>query len=206
MAFCNSCGAQITEGIRFCNQCGKPVSGVTTPAATPGTPPSPNGPSSALKTILIIIGAIILIGIVGIATLAFIGLRVARHTRVTQRGDHVKVETPFGTAETSKDPEQVTKELGVEIYPGAEAQKEGASMATFGRVRTVSAAFQSSDSVEKVCAFYRSQFPNATVSSSDQNRCTIVSNKPPNMITINVEPGGDGSKFQIASVTTKSNQ
>lgn len=206
MAFCNSCGAQIAEGTRFCNKCGKPITGATTSAAAPATPSSPGDTSSAVKTILIIIGAIVLIGIVGIATLAFIGLRVARHTRLTQRGDHVKVETPFGTAETSKDPDQVAKDIGVEIYPGAEAQKEGASMATFGRVRTVSAAFQSSDSVEKVCAFYRSKFPNATVSSSDQNRCTIVSNNPPNMITINVEPGGDGSKFQIASVSTKSNQ
>lgn len=209
MAFCNSCGAQLTEGTRFCNKCGKPITGSTTTAAaapTPPRPPGPEGTSSAVKTILIVIGAIILIGVVGIATLAFVGLRVARHTRVTQQGDRVKVETPFGTAETSKDPEQVAKDLGVEIYPGADAQKEGSSMATFGRVRTVSAAFQSSDPVEKVCAFYRSKFPNATVSSSDQNRCTIVSNNPPNMITINVEPGGDGSKFQIASVTTKSNQ
>jgi hypothetical protein len=169
----------------------------------PSTPTATNAPSSALKTILIIVGAIILIGIVGIASLTFIGVRLARHSRVTQEGEHVKVETPFGTAETSKDPEDAAKELGVDVYPGADPQKEGASTATFGRVRTVSAAFQSDDSVEKVCAFYRSKFPNATVSTSDQNRCTIVSNDPPNMITINVEPSGGGSKFQIASVSSK---
>jgi hypothetical protein len=145
-----------------------------------------------------------LIGVVGIATLTFIGIRVARHTRVMQEGDHVKVETPFGTAETSKDPEEAAKDLGVDVYPGASAQKQGASTATFGKVRTVSAAFESDDTVEKVCAFYKSKFPSAPVSTSDQNRCTIVSNDPPNMITINVEPSGDGSKFQIASVSTKS--
>jgi hypothetical protein len=204
MAFCNSCGAQLTEGTRFCSKCGAPITG--TPAATagaPSTPASTAGSSNALKTILIIVGAIVLIGIVGIASLTFIGMRLARHSRVTQEGEHVKVETPFGTAETSKDPEDAAKELGVDVYPGADPQKEGASTATFGRVRTVSAAFQSDDSVDKVCAFYRSKFPNATVSTSDQNRCTIVSNDPPNMITINVEPSGDGSKFQIASVSSK---
>ena len=111
---------------------------------------------------------------------------------------------PFGTADTSKDPEEAAKDLGVDVYPGASAQKQGASTATFGKVRTVSAAFESDDAVEKVCAFYKSKFPNATVSTSDQNRCTIVSNDPPNMITINVEPSGDGSKFQIASVSSKS--
>jgi len=206
MAFCNSCGAQLTEGTRFCSKCGAPITGTTgaaANAATPSTPAATTAPSSALKTILIIVGAIVLIGIVGIASLTFIGMRLARHSRVTQEGEHVKVETPFGTAETSKDPEDAAKELGVDVYPGADPQKEGASTATFGRVRTVSAAFQSDDSVDKVCAFYRSKFPNATVSTSDQNRCTIVSNDPPNMITINVEPSGDGSKFQIASVSSK---
>ncbi len=207
MAFCNSCGTQLADGTRFCSKCGAPITGATGATASSGTaaPPTPAGSSNALKTILIVVGALLLIGIVGIATLAFIGIRVARHARVTQEGDHVKVETPFGTAETSKDPEQAAKDLGVDVYPGAEAQKEGASTATFGRVRTVSAAFQSSDSVEKVCAFYRSRFPNATVSSTDKNRCTIVSSNPPNMITINVEPSGDGSRFQIASVSSKSN-
>jgi hypothetical protein len=204
MAFCNSCGAQLTEGTRFCSKCGAPITGTpAAPAGAPSTPATTAGSSNALKTILIIVGAIVLIGIVGIASLTFIGMRLARHSRVTQEGEHVKVETPFGTAETSKDPEDAAKELGVDVYPGADPQKEGASTATFGRVRTVSAAFQSDDSVDKVCAFYRSKFPNATVSTSDQNRCTIVSNDPPNMITINVEPSGDGSKFQIASVSSK---
>jgi hypothetical protein len=204
MAFCNSCGAQLTEGTRFCSKCGAPITGTpAAPAGAPSTPATTAGSSNALKTILIIVGAIVLIGIVGIASLTFIGMRLARHSRVTQEGEHVKVETPFGTAETSKDPEDAAKELGVDVYPGADPQKEGASTATFGRVRTVSAAFQSDDSVEKVCAFYRSKFPHATVSTSEQNRCTIVSNDPPNMITINVEPSGDGSKFQIASVSSK---
>ena len=134
---------------------------------TPGTAPA-TAPSSALKTILIIVGAIVLIGVVGIATLTFIGIRVARHTRVMQQGDHVKVETPFGTAETSKDPEEAAKDLGVDVYPGASAQKEGASTATFGKVRTVSAAFESDDAVEKVCAFYKSKFPSAAVTTSDR--------------------------------------
>ncbi|HKU24949.1 MAG TPA: zinc-ribbon domain-containing protein [Candidatus Sulfotelmatobacter sp.] len=207
MAFCNSCGAQITEGTNFCTKCGKPITGAvpsaTSAAASSFQAPAGSG-SSALKTILIVVGAIVFIGVVGIASLTFIGLRLARHSRVTQEGEHVKVETPFGTAETSKDPEDAAKELGVAVYPGAEAQKDGASTATFGRVRTISAAFNSSDSVDKVCAFYRSKFPSATVNSSDRNRCTIVSNDPPNMITINVESNGDGSRFQIASVSSKS--
>ena len=208
MAFCNSCGAQLTEGTKFCSKCGTPIAGAGGPEAPAPASSSSAAPgsNSALKTVLMVVAAIVVIGIVGVACLAFIGIRVARHTHVMQEGDHVKVETPFGTAETSKDPEEAAKDLGVDVYPGAEPQKQGASTATFGKVRTVSAAFESDDGVEKVCAFYRSKFPHATVSTADQNRCTIVSNDPPNMITINVEPNGDGSKFQIASVATKSSQ
>ena len=36
--------------------------------------------------------------------------------------------------------------------------------------------------------------------SSDTNRCTIVSNDQKNMVTSTSKPNGDGSKFQITSV------
>ena len=209
MAFCNSCGAQLTEGTRFCNKCGAAVAGASSPAApttAASAPSSPGAPKSALKTVLIVVGVIVVLGIFGIAALTFVGIHIARRTHVTQDGDHVKVETPFGKVETSKDPDQAAKEIGVEIYPGAEVQKEGASSASFGGIHTVTASFESSDSVDKVCGFYKSQFPRANVSTSDQNRCTLVSNNPPNMVTVNVESNGDTSRFQITSVRKRSNE
>jgi hypothetical protein len=207
MAFCNSCGATLTDGTRFCSKCGAPVAGAPAASATPVPGTVPDAKSSGVKTILIIVGVIMLIGVLGITALSFVAYRFARRSHVTQEGDHVKVETPFGTAETSKDPDEAAKNLGLDIYPGAEAQKEGASISTFGGVRTVSVAFESDDSVAKVCTFYKSKFPNANVSTSGKDRCTIVSNNPRNMITINVEPNdGDGSRFQIANVIRKSNQ
>lgn len=212
MAFCNSCGTAITPGTRFCSKCGAPIlaSGfpASTPAATPLPPtppvtPPPQANNNALKIVLIVIGVIIVIGALGIGVLTVVGLHIARNARVRQEGDHVKVETPFGTVESSKDPDQVTKNLGIDIYPGAEVQKDGTASTTFGNLHTVNASFESSDSVDKVCSFYKSRFPNATVSTSDENQCTIVSSAPPNVITINVEPNGGGSKFHISSVTKK---
>ena len=209
MAFCNSCGATLTDGTKFCNKCGAPVAGAAAPAttaaaATPvaGTPPR----SSAVRTVLIIVGVVMLVGILGVASLSFVAYHFVKRSRVMQEGDHVKVETPFGTAETSKDPDEAAKELGLDIYPGADAQNEGASVAAFGGMRTVTVSFESEDSVDKVCAFYKEKFPHANVSTSEQKRCTIVSNDPRNMITINVEPNGDGSRFQIVNVIRKSNQ
>ena len=211
MAFCNACGATLNPGTKFCNKCGAAVAagpsapGVTPAVAStaPSAAPAPTGGSSALKIILIVVAVIVCIGILGVVTVGIIGYRIAKSSHVTQEGDHVKVETPFGSMETSKDPEQAAKDLGVEVYPGAEVQKNGASSASFGGIRTVTAVFESSDAPDKVCTFYKSKFPGAVVTSSDQNRCTIVSNDKKNMITINIQISGDTTKLQITNVSNR---
>lgn len=206
MAFCNSCGATLTEGTQFCNKCGAAIA-ATPSAASPvpasSTPaPPPKGGSSALKVILIVFAVIVSIGILGIATIAIVGYHIAKSSHVTQEGDRVKVETPFGTI-NANDPEQAAKDLGVDIYPGAQVQKQGAADIAFGPVRTVAVNFESSDSADKVCAFYKTKFPAAKVKSSDPNRCSIVSTDQNNTVTINVEGSGDTTKIQIANVTKK---
>ena len=206
MAFCNSCGATLNPGTKFCNKCGV-AAGPTVPgAASTALPPSPpsTGGGSALKIILIVVAVIVLVGILGIATVGIIGYRIARSSRISQNGDHVKVDTPFGSVETSKDPDLAAKDLGVDLYPGAEVQRNGASSASFGGIRTVTAVFETSDAPDKVCSFYKSRFPGAMVTTSEQNHCTIVSNDKKNMITINVEASGDNTRLQITNVTKKS--
>ncbi|MGC1449921.1 MAG: zinc ribbon domain-containing protein [Candidatus Sulfotelmatobacter sp.] len=208
MAFCNSCGATLNAGTKFCNKCGVAVTagpsapGVTS-TALPAAPPATGG-GSAVKIILIVVAVIVVLGILGMAAVGIIGYRIAKSSRVTQEGDHVKVDTPFGTVESSKDPEQAAKDLGVDIYPGAEVQKNGASSTSFGGMHTATAFFESSDAVDKICTFYKSKFPGAMVTTSDQHRCTIVSNDRKNVITINVEARGDTARLQITNVTKKS--
>jgi flagellar basal body-associated protein FliL len=204
MAFCNSCGATLAPGTKFCNKCGATVAGA--PSAQSPTPvaaaPAPStGGSSALKIVLIVVAVIIGIGILGVATVGIVGYRIAKSAHVRQEGGNVKVETPFGNVETTNDPAQTAKELGVDVYPGAEIQKNGTATTTFGSVHSASASFTSSDSVDKVCAFYKSRISNPMVTSSDNNRCTFVSNDSKNMITINVENSGDATKIQITNVS-----
>ncbi len=220
MAFCNSCGATLADGTRFCNKCGSPTgatpaapSAAPAPTAQPAAfspipasaaapPPSKSG-SSALKIILIIVGVIVLIAILGMVTCGIVIHRIAKSAKVSQHGDNAKIETPFGNMETSTDPEQTAKDLGVEIYPGAQVQKAGTASMTFGSLHTVTANFESSDSAEKVCDFYKSKFANAAVQSSDQTHCSIVSGTPGNQTTISVQSDGDGSKFQIVTLNKK---
>ena len=204
MAFCNSCGAQLADGTKFCSKCGAAVPGtpIFSQPAAPGPPPS-QGSSSALKIILVIIGIIVLLCILAMVTCGIVVHRIAKNARVSQKGDNVKVETPFGSMETSSDPEKTAQELGIEIYPGAQVQKNGTASVTFGSFHTVTANFESSDPVEKVCDFYRPKFPGARVDSSDQNQCSIISGEKGNNTTITVQSSGDGSRFTIVKMTRK---
>jgi len=205
MAFCNSCGAQLAEGTKFCAKCGAAITGTppTPQAIAPGPPPS-TGSSSALKIVLVIVGVIVLIGVLGVATIGIIGYRIAKSARVSHKGDNVKVETPFGSMESSTDPHKTAEQLGIDIYPGAEVQKDGAAAFTLGSLHTVTAKFESSDPVERVCDFYRSKIPNATVQSSDQSGCSIVATGEGNSTTIKAHSSGDGSRFEIVVVKNAS--
>ena|SRR5947209_13712603 len=208
MAFCNSCGATLAPGAKFCNKCGVTVlTSGTVPAATSSTLPVSASPTkqggSALKVILLVVAVIVGLGILGVAGAGFFAWHIAKSSHVHQDGDSVRVETPFGTMESSKDPEEAARNLGVDIYPGAHALKEGSAVATFGGVHTVTANFETSDSVDKVCTFYKSRFPQATVSTSEQNHCTIVSNQSGNLVTINVEAEEDNTKIVISNVSRK---
>jgi zinc ribbon protein len=219
MAFCNSCGATIDSSTRFCSKCGAPILASTLPPSAgtnpaprvpPGTVPVANLPQTnppqgggALKIILIAVGVIVLLGAVTIASLAFFAFRYARHAHVRQDGDNVKVDSPFGSVETNKDPAEVARNLGVDLYPGAEVQPNGSASASFGGIHTASLNAESSDSADKICSFYKAKFPNPVVTSSEDGRCTIVSNDHSNIVTINIHAEGDKTKIQISNVTRK---
>ena len=220
MAFCNSCGASLTPGTRFCSKCGAAVlASSPAPAAasaapvrsaspTPATPtvsaPAPPSSGAALKVILIVVGVIVLIGTLSVASLGFFAWRVARHTHVRQEGDNVKVETPFGTVQSTKDPQEAARNLGVDLYPGAQVSTEGATSTTFGTVHTASLNFETTDPLDKVSTFYKSRFPNAMVMTSQADQCTIISNDKKNMVTINIKTEGDKTRIVITNVSHKS--
>lgn len=168
-------------------------------AIAPGPPPKS---TSTAKIIFIVAAIVVGLGILGIGSAVLIGLRIASHTHVRNEGNRQRVETPFGTFETSKNAEEALKNLGIEVYPGARALNSN-SAATIGGIKTVSAEFESSDSAEKVFDFYKSKFPNANVTESGQNHYTIVSTDKKNVLTINIDGGGSTTHFQIASVTGK---
>lgn len=205
MAFCNSCGASLSPDARFCSRCGATTGApaASPPTVAPPAPPAASSGNNAVKIVLIIVGVIILLGGLGIASLTMVGLHFARNSHIAQQGDHVKVETPFGNVEASRDSEKAVEDLGDDVYPGAEVQKNGASIAAFGSNRAITAEFQSSDSADKVCSFYRSRFPGSKVTIPSPGHCTVVSNDSNHMVTIEIESSGAGCEFRISSVIKK---
>jgi len=202
MAYCNSCGATLEAGAKFCPKCGASQPGAASLPAKP-VPTSANSPqgSNTLKVVLIVVAAVVVLGAVAIGTLTFIGLRIARHTHVTQNGKSVSVQTPFGTVKTNTA--DVSRDLGVDIYPGAHMLNSNAANVQMAGVHTVAAEFESDDPASKVADFYKAKFPDANVNVSDQDHYTIVSTNKKNLVTINIEAQNGKTLIHIASVGGK---
>jgi flagellar basal body-associated protein FliL len=158
---------------------------------------------NALKIILIVVAVIVGLGILGIAGVAFTAWRIASHTRVHQRDGNVRVETPFGTVNTTSDPDEAARNLGIDLYPGAEVVKGTSANLNFGGMRSASAEFESSDPAATVADFYKSKFPNARFVSSEGDRYTIVSSQDKNMLTIGIESRNGRTRIHVAKVTGK---
>jgi hypothetical protein len=198
MAFCNSCGATLEAGAGFCPKCGAAIPlAAAIPAAVPT---SPQG-SSAVKIILIVVAVIFVLGILGIGTLTFVVRRIAHRHHIDSNDGNVRVETPFGTVQSSNNPDEASRNLGLDLYPGARVLT--GNSATIGGMHTVEAEFESDDSAEKVMAFYTAKLPSANVTTRDQNHYTIVSTDKKNLITINIQPQGSRTRITIANVSGK---
>src|ERR1700687_6192839 len=188
MAFCNSCGATLDGGAKFYSKCGKtqPGAAAAAPVFTPAAPGTPQKSSGALKIILIAVAVIVVFGVLAIGAFSFFAYRIARHSRVHNENGNVRVETPFGTVNTTTDPDEAARNLGIDSYPGAEVVKGTTSDMTMGNMHTSAADFEPSDPLSTVGEFYKSKVPNASVVSSAGDRYTIISTDKKNMLTINI--------------------
>ena len=200
MAFCNSCGTTLEAGAKFCPKCGTAIPMAAAIPPTTASVPPPQG-NSALKVILMLVAGVIVLGILGIGTLVFVIHRVAHNSRVRNRDGNVQVETPFGSVQSTNNPDEAVRNLGIDPYPGARVLQ--GNSATIGGMHTVTAQFESDDSADKVAAFYSSKLPNASVNTKDQNNYTIVSTDKKNIVTINIAPEGSKSQINVTTVTGK---
>jgi hypothetical protein len=144
--------------------------------------------------------------ILGIVASVIVGMHIARHSRVTHEGNKVKVETPLGTVESNQDPDEVARNLGVDVYPGARPLKNGSAIAAIAGMKTATAQFETDDSADKVADFYKTKYPNANVTESNGDHYAIVQTNQNGALTISITPGGGATQINITNVQKGSNQ
>ena len=101
------------------------------------------------------------------------------------------------------DPDEAARNLGVDLYPGAQVIKGTTSNLNMGTMHTAAADFETSDPSSSVAEFYKSKFPGANVMSSSGDHYAIVSTDKKNMLTINIEPKDGKTRIHIAKIAGK---
>ncbi len=139
-----------------------PQPGSFQPVPQPVGAPPPKSGSSAVKIILIILGIFVGLGIIVGGIVAYGVYRVAHSIHKDANGN-ITVTTPKGTFTANSSGTFTAADLGIAIYPGATQGKGGLRMNIAGK-SMVSANFLTTDSPDKVFAFYKDKAgPNAQI-------------------------------------------
>ena len=144
------------------------------PPRPPVPPQPPRSGSNIVAIALLVLALIVLVSGIAVWT----GLRFLSHNlrmQVEERGGgnkEVSINTPVGSIEVHHD---VTEDsLGLPIYPGATRVKDKDSAAVnlgFGgeaSVQVLAAKFETSDSLERVKAFYKEHLGSEVTKFTDQ--------------------------------------
>jgi len=169
-------------------------------------PPPPNNSNTVVKIILIVVGVFVFFGVIGTAIIGFGVYKASRSIHADGNGN-VSISTPDGTISTSKNSNLSAADLGTDPYPGATSGDGSMNMKT-PNGSMVTATYNTTDSSDKVVAFYRAKLGDQT-SIVQSNDGTVLSSgdKEKDNIVITVTPEGSSTKIAILHVTnTKGGQ
>ncbi|HEY1498446.1 MAG TPA: zinc-ribbon domain-containing protein [Acidobacteriaceae bacterium] len=218
--FCTKCGAPATGDTAFCTSCGAPLGAggaAAVPAPTAYTPPVSNAPAappvyvpatatparsgnSALKIILIIVGVFVGLGILSVCAIMFGIWRVSKAVKISNNGSGgVSVSTPGGSF-SAGNVQVSASDLGTDIYPGATQQQGGVRVSTPNGT-AITAAYVTSDSMDKVIDFYKGKLGSgASIYQSDKSAVLTLASedkKDSVMVTISNEDADGKTKIGI---------
>ena len=227
VAFCTKCGAPAAtaagaadpSSIPYTPPVSNAPAAYTPPAYTPptssapgssayapppayagvGTAPPQKGGSGALKIILIIVAVFVGLGILSVAGIMFGIYRVSKAVHVSNNGNAVELTTPGGTF-SAGDTAVSASDLGVDLYPGASQQK-GAVRISTPKGSTVTAVFETNDSLDRVLAWYKDKLGSgASAFQSDKSAILTLADdakKTSVMVTISNEDNDGKTKIAI---------
>ena len=225
--FCTKCGTPLPEGMKFCIGCGATIGEPSAPAVqapaapaparpvaqapAPAAPPAASSGSPAVKIVLIVLAVLILFGLLGVGGCVYFLYRAKQKMRQFETTIHStfpvpaatpQVPTPPGAPVTAPgQPTAPAVDMGVPVYPGATAT-EGQGEMSLGVGGLKIQQYTTSDSVDKVVAFYKEKLgPNAMTTQSGNSALVQVggSNGVIN-ITIAPDSASGKTKFTITSI------
>ncbi len=125
--------------------------------------------------------------------------RVSKVVHVSNNGNAVELTTPGGTF-SAGDTAVSASDLGVDLYPGANQQK-GAVRISTPKGSTVTAVFETGDSLDKVLSYYKDKLGSgASVFQSDKSAVLTLADdakKTSVMVTISNEDNDGKTKIAI---------
>lgn len=180
------------------------------PPRPPVSPPAPRTGSNVLAIVLLVLALIVVVSSLAVwAGLRYLSQSV--RVQVEERGagkKEVSIKTPIGSLEVH--PEVSEARLGLPIYPGARALKEdgGATVnldfANEESVRIVAGKFETSDSLEKVKAFYRSRLGAQVtkfIEKSPEGKTVFEIKTSQQEKVVALRSYGDGTRIELVRVS-----
>lgn len=164
----------------------------------------------ALRAVLIGLGvlAALLIAVIVVGAVYF-AQNIRVHETETRRGKTVRVETPVGSVRVREGARLDVSELGVVLYPGAQAMGDGAKVVNLdlgflggaeGRFDVLAAEFTTADPPDKVADFYRKECPGWRFHSRGGDRVKLEIDERGFRRVVAIHPQGDGTRITIARV------
>jgi len=200
----------MADGSPFCTMCGAKMAGGAVPAgggAAAAPAPQAKSGGSGLKVVLIVLGVLAVICVLGIGAVVGLGFfvkhKVEQSVKTDARGNVTSVNFGGVKLDASKDASAVAAKLGVEVYPGAKAESQGASSLTIGGVTTSHAQFTTDASVDDVFNFYKAKYPNANFAENDNDKTLMQGSEDKELLTIGVQKQEDGTTILHITRITK---
>jgi hypothetical protein len=166
----------------------------------PAAAPVKSGGGGILKIVLIVIGVIVVLVMLVVGVIGYGIWRVAHAVRVNSSTGETTINTPGGAISASSNIKFTSSELGTDVYPGAEPNKSGNLRMSLPTGSVVSASYLTSDSKDKVVAFYKEKL-GSQATAMDFGANAILSLKKGEhevlTITISQEASQSDGKTQI---------
>lgn len=226
--FCTKCGTAIPEGMKFCTGCGATIGETSatvadapaapppavsnpSPAAPAATAPAASSGSPVLKIVLIVLAVLVFLGLLSVGSCVYFIYRAKQRVTQFEKQVHatypVPTATPQAPAQTgtpaSPGPSPVpVVDLGVPIYPGATAS-EGGGQLSLGAGGIKVQQFTTSDSVDKVAAFYKEKLGAKEVVSLSPGSAMVQglgANGVVTTVTIATDSGTGKTQFTLTSI------